>query len=164
MSRLSVALLLILCACADGGTAPDTGPTAAGPALAARPNPSQQPFQFTVTSCIEPVLVTGTFHEVDRVAGDGAHIRFHINAKGVGVGLETGARYQWNDRLFDNSNLVRGETRVLNDFTRSVESVNTVDFWPPTNSRSPLPSRVTAVQPWWSMESGGNVLTIPGTV
>lgn len=120
MSRLSVALLLILCACADGGTAPDTGPTAAGPALAARPNPSQQPFQFTVTSCIEPVLVTGTFHEVDRVAGDGAHIRFHINAKGVGVGLETGSRYQWNDRLFDNSNLVGGESRVLNDFTRLI--------------------------------------------
>jgi hypothetical protein len=119
MARLSVALLLILCACADAGTAPDTDP-AAGPQFAARPNPSFQPFQFTVTSCIEPVLVTGTFHEVDRVSGDGRHIRFHINAKGVGVGLETGARYQWNDRLFDNSNLVRGETRVLNDFTRLV--------------------------------------------
>lgn len=120
MTRLSVALLVILCACADAGTAPETGPTAAAPELAARPNPSQQPFQFTVTSCIEPVLVTGSFHEVDRVSGDGAHVRFHINAKGVGVGLETGARYQWNDRLFDNSNLVRGETRVLNDFTRLI--------------------------------------------
>ena len=120
MTRLSVALLVILCACADAGTAPDTSPTAAGPELAARPNPSFQPFQFTVTSCIEPVLVTGTFHEVDRASADRAHVRFHINAKGVGVGLETGARYQWNDRLFDNANLVVGETAVLNDFTRLI--------------------------------------------
>jgi len=120
MSRLSVALLLILCACADAGTAPDPGPTTAGPELAARPNPSFQPFAFLVTSCIEPVFVTGTFHEADRIAGGGDHIRFHINAKGIGVGQETGARYQWNDRLFDNTNLVRGEAAVLNDFTRLI--------------------------------------------
>jgi hypothetical protein len=120
MSRLSIALLLILCACADAGTAPDAGPAVAGPELAARPNPSFQPFSFVVTSCIEPVLVTGTFHEVDRGTVGDQHIRFHINAKGVGVGQETGARYQWNDRLFDNTNLVRGQTSVLNDFTRLI--------------------------------------------
>jgi hypothetical protein len=120
MLRLSIPLLLTLCACADAGTAPDPSPTAAGPELAARPNPSFQPFSFIVTSCIEPVLVTGTFHEIDPRPGADGHIRFHINAKGVGVGQETGSRYQWNDRLFDNANLVRGTSAVLNDFTRLI--------------------------------------------
>jgi hypothetical protein len=124
MSRLPIAALLLVCACGDAGTAPDERTaTPVAPEFAARPNPSFQPFSFVVTSCIEPVLVTGTFHQVTRgVPGpDGdPHILFHINAKGTGVGQETGARYQWNDRLFDHSNLVGAETFVLNDHTRLI--------------------------------------------
>ena len=124
MSRLPIAALLVLCACGDAGTAPDERTaTATAPEFAARPNPSFQPFSFLVTSCIEPVQVSGTFHQVTRgVPGPGGdpHVLFHINAKGTGVGQETGARYQWNDRLFDHTNLVGAVTFVLNDFTRLI--------------------------------------------
>jgi hypothetical protein len=125
MSRLVLVALLLLSACGDAGTAPDSAtPDVMVPAFAAVPNPSFQPFAFTVTNCAEPVDVSGTFHEASRISGSGGnqHVRFHINAKGTGVGQLTGARYQWNDRLFDNTNIaVNGATSfVLNDITRLI--------------------------------------------
>jgi hypothetical protein len=104
------------------------------PASAAKPNPSFQPFAFAVNNCVETVDVAGTFHEVTQVfvgPNGKEHFRFHINAKGIGVGRTTGARYQWNDRLFDITNVVpsgRG-TFTLNDRTRLIgqgAAVNTV--------------------------------------
>ncbi|RPJ63939.1 MAG: hypothetical protein EHM24_23690 [Acidobacteria bacterium] len=125
MSRLPmVSLLCILAACGDAGTAPDNdGPAATAPAFAAKPNPSFQPFAFTVSNCLENVDVSGTFHPVLRgIPGVDRHILFHINAKGTGVGQTTGARYQWNDRLFDNDHvLATGQTSfILNDNTRLI--------------------------------------------
>jgi hypothetical protein len=121
------AILLLAC---EAGTAPRS-PTAEedavplGPQYAAVPNPSFQPFAFTVTTCGEPVDVSGTFHEVVQffVGPSGKqHFRFHINAKGTGVGQLTGARYQWNDRLFDITNIAPAGafSFTLNDHTRLI--------------------------------------------
>jgi len=104
------------------------------PASVAKPNPSFQPFAFSFDNCVETVDVAGTFHGVTQVfvgPNGKEHFRFHINAKGTGVGRTTGARYQWNDRLFDITNVVpsgRG-TFTLNDRTRLIgqgAAVNTV--------------------------------------
>ena len=103
------------------------------PASAARPNPSFLPFAFSVDNCVETVDVAGTFHPVTQLfigPGGKEHVKFHINAKGTGEGRTTGARYQWNDRLFDIRNQVPGGslTFTLNDYTRLIgrgSAVNT---------------------------------------
>jgi hypothetical protein len=121
------AILLLAC---ESGTAPES-PAAGEDAVplglefAARPNPSFQPFAFTVATCAEPVDVAGTFHQVVQFfvgPGGKQHFRFHINAKGTGVGQLTGARYQWNDRLFDITNIApTGATSFIrNDYTRLI--------------------------------------------
>ena len=106
-AALATALLI---ACDSGATpgepSAELEAIAYQPASAAKPNPSFQPFAFSVDNCVETVDVAGTFHEVTQlfVGPNGKeHFRFHINAKGIGVGRTTGARYQWNDRLFDIS-------------------------------------------------------------
>jgi hypothetical protein len=121
------AILLLAC---ESGTAPpspiaEEDAVPLGPEFAAVPNPSFQPFAFTVETCAEPVDVSGTFHQVVQffVGPRGkAHFRFHINAKGTGVGQLTGARYQWNDRLFDITNIapVGAVSFILNDFARLI--------------------------------------------
>lgn len=128
------AILLLAC---ESGTAPqlpvtEEGGTLPGPEFAAVPNPSFQPFAFTVESCAEPVDVSGTFHGVVQffVGPRGKeHFRFHINAKGTGVGQLTGARYQWNDRLFDIENIApTGATSfILNDYSRLIGQGRAVD-------------------------------------
>jgi hypothetical protein len=134
MSSWAVILLL---AC-ESGTGPQSstdGEDAAplGPEFAAVPNPSFQPFAFTVPTCGEPVDVSGTFHEVVQffVGPSGKqHFRFHINAKGTGVGQVTGARYQWNDRLFDITNIAPSQTFtfILNDYTRLIGQGGALDL------------------------------------
>lgn len=141
MSRLSVyaALATALLIACDSGPTPvepsaELEAIAYQPASAARPNPSFQPFAFSVDNCVETVDVAGTFHEVIQffVGPNGKeHFRFHINAKGTGVGRTTGARYQWNDRLFDITNAVPSGrlTFTLNDRARLIgqgAAVNTV--------------------------------------
>lgn len=128
------AVLLVAC---ESGTAPEVpsagdDPAALGPNFAAVPNPSFQPFAFTVSNCAEPVDVSGTFHEVVQFfvgPGGKQHFRFHINAKGTGVGQLTGARYQWNDRLFDITNIapVGTVSFILNDYTRLIGQGTAVD-------------------------------------
>jgi hypothetical protein len=121
------AILLLAC---ESGTAPQS-PTAEEdaaplrPEFAAVPNPSFQPFAFTVATCTELVDVSGTFHFVEQFfvgPGGKLHFRFHINAKGTGVGQVSGARYQWNDRLFDITNIAPSQTFsfILNDYARLI--------------------------------------------
>lgn len=141
MSRLSgpgalVVVLLVACESGAGPVEPsvESQPFVYQPVSVAKPNPSFQPFAFSVDNCVETVDVAGTFHAVIQffVGPNGKeHFRFHINAKGTGLGRTTGARYQWNDRLFDITNVVpsgRG-TFTLNDRTRLIgqgAAVNTV--------------------------------------
>lgn len=103
MSRLraNATLAVVLLAACESGLAPgepsvEQEDIAYRPASAAVPNPSFQPFAFSVDNCVEIVDLTGTFHQVVRVfvgPGGKQHFRFHINANGVGVGRLTGARY-----------------------------------------------------------------------
>jgi hypothetical protein len=123
--RLALPLsIALLASCGDSGqiTAPTSTPS---PGFAAKPNPSFLPFAFTVANCVELVDVTGTFHPVvQSFVGPGGKelFKFHINAKGTGVGESTAARYQWNDRLFDITNIVPAKTVsfILNDNTRLI--------------------------------------------
>ncbi len=127
LASTCAAILVLAC---ESGTTPqaptaDEGAPALGPEYAAVPNPSFQPFAFTVETCTEPVDLTGTFHPVvqSSVGPSGnLHLKFHINAKGTGVGQLTGNRYQWNDRLFDNTNVAAagGVSFILNDYTRLI--------------------------------------------
>ncbi len=149
MSRASVTAMfatLVLAAC-ESGTAPQaptgyTRPATLGPELAAVPNPSFQPFAFAVDNCVETVDVSGTFHEVVQffVGPRGKeHFRFHLNAKGTGIGQSTGARYQWNDRLFDITNVapVGAVSFILNDYARLIGQGGAV------NSRLAIQVKVT---------------------
>ena len=132
MSRLpssSMLAVVLLVACesgfAPGESSVEQGAIASVPVSVAVPNPSFQPFAFSVDNCVETVDLTGTFHEVTRVfvgPGGKEQFRFHINAKGTGVGQLTGTRYQWNDRLFDITNFAPSGTVsfTLNDYARLV--------------------------------------------
>jgi hypothetical protein len=129
------AILLLACESGTGPLSPTAEGDAAplGPELAAVPNPSFQPFAFTVESCTELVDVSGTFHQVEHffVGPRGKqHFRFHINAKGTGVGQVTGARYQWNDRLFDITNIAPSQTVsfILNDYARLIGQGGATSF------------------------------------
>jgi hypothetical protein len=135
----SAALVVVLMAACESSPTPsepseDRRAIAHQPAAVAKPNPSFQPFAFAVDNCVETVDLTGTFHGVTQsFVGPGGkeHFRFHINAKGTGVGRLTGSRYQWNDRLFDVTNITpRGSgTFTQNDYARLIgqgSAVNTV--------------------------------------
>jgi hypothetical protein len=138
LSAYAALAVLALAACDSSGTPGEPSveqeAVANQPASVAKPNPSFQPFAFTVDNCVETVALEGTFHEVSRffIGPSGkAQLKFHINAKGIGVGQLTGARYQWNDRLFDMTNLApRGTVSFIqSDFTRLIGQggvVNTV--------------------------------------
>jgi hypothetical protein len=129
--------IVLLVSCADSGRlsappGPGTDDDAPAPEFAARPNPSFLPFAFTISNCTELVDVSGTFHQTDQFfvgPGGKQHFRFHINAKGTGVGQQTGARYQWNDRLFDISNVapVGTVSFTRNDNTRLIGQGGAVD-------------------------------------
>ncbi|MGH7580570.1 MAG: hypothetical protein ACREM9_10395 [Gemmatimonadales bacterium] len=126
---------LLLAAC-EPGTAPEAPAAieaAVDPQFAARPNPSFQPFAFSVDNCVETVDLSGTFHEVVQFfvgPGGKEHFRFHINAKGTGVGQLTGARYQWNDRLFDITNIAPAGavSFTLNDNARLIGQGRAANF------------------------------------
>ena len=112
MSRsvLVCAAMVGLVAC-DGSrsTAPDLSPT--GPRLAVFDNERQLPFAFDVPTCDEVVHISGVFHvviaETVSAAGNTSD-RFHINAKGIGVGATSGATYQWNDAINQTLNIRNG--------------------------------------------------------
>jgi hypothetical protein len=131
--RVCLAVVLLV-ACESGAAPVEPQPFGYRPASIAKPNPRFLPFAFSVDNCVETVDVAGTFHEVTEVfvGPNGKELfRFHVNAKGTGVGRTTGARYQWNDRLFDLSNAVPSGrlTFTLNDRTRRIgqgAAVNTV--------------------------------------
>lgn len=60
------------------------------------------PFHALIGTCSEVVEVEGYFHPVFQFTADrsgGFHSKGHINATGVGVGLSTGATYNWNDAI-----------------------------------------------------------------
>lgn len=126
-SATAVLAVMLLAAC-ESGLAPGepfVQHAADGPVAVAKPNPSFQPFSFAVDNCVETVDLVGSFHEVIHAfvgPGGKEHFRFHINAKGTGVGQSTGTRYQWNDRLFDVTNLSASgaQTFTLNDKSRLI--------------------------------------------
>jgi hypothetical protein len=140
MSRrsASAALAVVLMAACESSPVPSEASeeqraVAPQSAAVAKPNPSFLPFAFAVDNCVETVDLTGTFHGVTQFfvgPGGKEHIRFHINAKGTGVGRLTGARYQWNDRLFDITNITPKATGSFtqNDYARLIgqgSAVNT---------------------------------------
>lgn len=101
---VAAAFLLVLGACTDTPVQPvDRDPVAAFGA-------SEGMFDFFfpgVWVCDEPVDVTGVFHPVTQfnVSNSGqVNVKFHINAKGKGVGVFSGAKYEWNDNLKTSEN------------------------------------------------------------
>ena len=88
--------------CDRAPTAPARTPESQSPRLAVSVNETDLPFAFDVGGCGEVVHVEGTFHVViasTASQGGGTTDRFHINAKGTGTGLTSGATYQWNDAI-----------------------------------------------------------------
>lgn len=121
---IGVTILAGVLGCEGSAVAPEPSPLPDVRA-AAVPNPSFEPFDFTIPGCAEDVNVSGTFHETVkfRVGPNGKSLfRFHINAKGTGVGQTSGTTYQWNDRLFDITNIApEGATSfILNDYGRLI--------------------------------------------
>ena len=113
-SVLVCAAMVGLVAC-DGSrsTAPNVTPTA--PRLEVLDNEQQLPFAFDVATCDEVVHISGVFHVVvtETVSPSGNdNFRFHINAKGIGVGATSGATYQWNDAINDTENFRSGSVVI----------------------------------------------------
>ena len=109
-SVLVCAAMMGLVAC-DGSrsTAPKVTPTA--PRLEVLDNEQQLPFAFDVATCDEVVHISGVFHVVisEAVSPSGNdNFRFHINAKGIGIGATSGATYQWNDAINQTQNIGDG--------------------------------------------------------
>ena len=113
-SVLVCAAMVGLVAC-DGSrsTAPKVTPTA--PRLEVLENERDLPFAFDVPTCDEVVQITGVFHVVIASTASpsgNTSDRFHINAKGIGIGATSGATYQWNDAINQTVNF-RGEQPVI---------------------------------------------------
>jgi hypothetical protein len=69
------------------------------------------PFGGTVDVCGELVDFEGEFHVVTNfVESKSGNVmsKFHINAKGTGVGQTSGAVYQWNDAINESFNASKG--------------------------------------------------------
>ena len=101
---VTAAFLLVLSACTDTPVQPvDRDPVAAFGA-----SEGMLDFFFPgVWACDEPVDVSGVFHPVTQinVSNSGqVNVKFHINAKGKGVGVFSGAKYEWNDNLKTSEN------------------------------------------------------------
>ena len=85
---------------------------------------SRNEFVFFIPPCNgEAIDGSGIFHTVfsftvapsGQLSGD-----FHINAKGMGVGLTTGAKYEWNDAINDSFHFdTRDGAPYTETFTRS---------------------------------------------
>ncbi|MGH2393114.1 MAG: hypothetical protein ACRDGH_06400 [Candidatus Limnocylindria bacterium] len=123
-SAVALAALAVVLGC-DGSPSSVDQLAFDEPRLAAVPNPSFQPFDFTFPGCTEDVDLSGTFHDNSKfLFGPNGKVlfRFHINAKGTGVGQSTGSTYQWNDRLLDITNVAPegAFTFILNDHTRLI--------------------------------------------
>jgi hypothetical protein len=95
-------------------TAPAATPTA--PRFALIDNERDLPFAFSVNTCDETVDLSGVYHVVvasTTSASDNTTDRFHINAKGTGVGETSGATYQWNDAINQTQNIRDGAGIVI---------------------------------------------------
>lgn len=72
------------------------------------------PFIALIDVCGEELVeFQGMYHytETLRFSDNGKiHYKFHINAKGTGVGLSSGTTYQWNDSINESANLSPGES------------------------------------------------------
>lgn len=99
--RLLTAALAALLATACEQT-PTTSPQAptAGPSLAVVFNEPHLPFAFVQGTCEEDVAISGRAHILVAEtfsAHEDTTTMFHVDAKGTGEGLTTGATYQWMD-------------------------------------------------------------------
>jgi hypothetical protein len=93
---------------------------------------SRNEFVFFIPPCNgEPVEGTGIFHLLvsstvapsGRVSGT-----FHINAKGKGVGLVTGAKYEWNDAINESFSFDSRDGAPFTDtFTQSFRLIGQSD-------------------------------------
>jgi hypothetical protein len=71
----------------------------------------------------ESIYVTGEAHYLVTVTEDGAggyHGKYHVNIKGVGVGEDSGDKYQYNGVMNEEINVAAGEEETL------TESVNLI--------------------------------------
>jgi hypothetical protein len=100
---LALVLLFSIAACGREPVAPTLRATASAPSFAASASPQFFPFNFPAfPACTELVDVTGVFHPVFRTHSDGNggfHFKGHFNATGIGIGLTSGAIYNWNDAI-----------------------------------------------------------------
>ncbi len=89
------------------------------------------PFGGVFFFCDEPVQIDGTYHIISdfNIIGDGrVHGRFHINAKGKGTGLVSGAKYEWNDAINDAFNAAIGVTETFTQNWKVIGQGSATDF------------------------------------
>lgn len=89
------------------------------------------PFGGIFVFCDEPVQIDGTYHVIvdfDVNASGNVSFRYHINAKGKGVGLISGAKYEWNDSINDNFNGALGVTETFTQVWKVIGQGQASDF------------------------------------
>lgn len=102
---LALVPLFLIAACGREPAGPAALTLDRGPSF--NSSPQFFPFNFLVPICTEVVDVTGQFHPVFKFTEDGNggfHFKGHFNAKGTGIGLTTGATYNWNDAINQEDN------------------------------------------------------------
>ena len=90
------------------------------------------PFASYIYPCDEPVFIEGVFHEIFDVQSTPSGVfklRYHINAKGKGVGDWTGAKYEWNDAINETLHLAAGETYSGHQRWRIIGQGGASDFY-----------------------------------
>jgi hypothetical protein len=112
---LALVPLLLIAACGREPAGPPALTLDRGPSF--NSSPVFFPFNFVVAACNELVDVTGQFHPVFRFHEDGdggTHFKGHFNAEGIGIGLTSGAIYNWNDAINFEENF-RGPQQTFTD-------------------------------------------------
>jgi hypothetical protein len=123
-NRSRLGLLASLAAASMAGTACETALAPLEvPALSfAVVENSRNEFVFFVSPCNgEAIDGSGIFHlKVSSTVTPSGRVNgtFHINAKGTGVGLTTGAKYEWNDVIQESFGFDADEAPIHDTVTR----------------------------------------------
>jgi hypothetical protein len=127
LATVAVALLITAC---DETMAPDgAAMLPGGLAHVMTTNQPHTPFDFIVTTCEEDVFGSGHLHILTTQtvsAAEDTITVFHINARGTGTGVTSGARYRFNDTFRIQTNQL-SEWQLVSSFMDALKLIGEGD-------------------------------------
>ncbi len=117
--------VLLLSGC-ESATAPAAVAAAPGaPLYAVVANDVHLPFSFVVSGCEEDVTVAGDLHllTIETISARADTVTaLHANARGTGVGSQSGASYRWTD-VFETTMHRSGPGRAVGGSNEALELI-----------------------------------------